>query len=223
VLFAEVATYVRAALPPPPARLLEVGAGAGELARALRGLGYEVTAIDPASEQDDVAPVGLAQVPAEPASFDAAVAIVSLHHVEPLAESCARLGEVVRPGGLLVVDEFDVDRLDERAATWWLEHRDGHGAGGAGGLGGAGGVGGASRGHHAHGSPSEIVSELRRHLHGLGAVRAALAPAFAFGEPVRGAYLYRWALDPALRAPEETAIAAGRLPATGARFVAVRR
>ena len=41
----------------------------------------------------------------------------------------ARLAELVRPGGVLAIDEVDVERLDERAARWWLEH-SGH-AGGA--------------------------------------------------------------------------------------------
>ena len=58
----------------------------------------------------------LHELDAPQASFDAAVAVVSLHHVEPLDESCRRLAELVRPGGRLVVDEFDVERYDERAA-----------------------------------------------------------------------------------------------------------
>lgn len=47
-----------------------------------------------------------------PGSFAAAVAIVSLHHVDPLEQSCRRLGELVEPGGTLVVDEFDVAALE---------------------------------------------------------------------------------------------------------------
>jgi hypothetical protein len=54
-------------------------------------------------------------------------------------------------------------------------------------------------------------------------IRAALAQEFHLGEPVPGPYLYRWELHPALRAVEEELIAAGELPATGARFVAIRR
>jgi hypothetical protein len=40
---------------------------------------------------------------------------------------------------------------------------------------------------------------------------------------VLGPYLYRWKIDPALRGEEEELIARGEIPATGARFVAVRR
>ena len=38
---AAVLGFVRATLPPPPARVLEVGAGRGELAAALREVGYD--------------------------------------------------------------------------------------------------------------------------------------------------------------------------------------
>jgi hypothetical protein len=50
-----------------------------------------------------------------------------------------------------------------------------------------------------------------------------LAGAFALGEPVRGAYLHRWWVGRDLRAAEEELIAAGSLPATGARVVGIRR
>ncbi len=42
--------FVRASLPQPPARVLEVGAGKGELAAAPREGGYDVDAVDPSSE-----------------------------------------------------------------------------------------------------------------------------------------------------------------------------
>jgi SAM-dependent methyltransferase len=202
---AGVVAFVRAALPPRPARVLEVGAGRGELAAALRDAGYDVVAIDPAGDgAAGVDPVALADLEAAEGAFDAAVAVVSLHHVAPLVASCERLAELVREGGRLVIDEFDVDRFDERAARWQAAQR-------------------AAAGLHVHGDPADWPVDLREHLHPLADIRAALAPAFAFGEPVRGAYLYRWDLDPALRAVEERLVAAGSLPATGARLVGIRR
>ena len=73
----DVLRFVRAALPPAPARVLEIGAGDGELARALRGDGYDVVAIDPASESPDVLAVALNELDERPASFDAGVAVVT--------------------------------------------------------------------------------------------------------------------------------------------------
>src|SRR5215475_9610224 len=106
--YVDLRSFVRANLPEPPLRVLEVGAGSGSLALALRVAGYEVLAIDPKPGSDDVRPVALADLDEPVGSFGGAVAVVSLHHVEPLEESCRRLGELVQTGGTLVVDEFDV-------------------------------------------------------------------------------------------------------------------
>src|SRR5689334_9912869 len=121
---AGVIAFVRAALPPPHGRVLEIGAGSGALATALRGAGWEVVAIDPAAEgADGVDPVALIDLEEAEGSFDAAVAVLSLHHVHPLVASCERLAALVRPGGRLVIDEFDIDRFDERAARWQAAQR----------------------------------------------------------------------------------------------------
>jgi SAM-dependent methyltransferase len=200
----DVVAFVRASLPAPPARVLEVGAGAGELAAHLRGLGYDVLAVDPASETTEVAAVALHELPEPPQPFDAAVAVVSLHHVEPLRESCERLAALVRPGGRLVIDEMDVERFDERAAGWWIAQR-------------------TALGEPPERSPAAMVEHYRGHLHGLARVMDELAAGFALGEPVRGPYLHRWWVGQGLRAAEEELIAAGSLPATGARVVGIRR
>src|SRR3954468_8053906 len=194
----DVVAYVRSALPPPPARVLEVGAGDGSLAAVLSGAGYDVTAIDPAGEAPVLA-VPLLELDAPPRHFDAALAVVSLHHIVPLGDSLRRLSEVLRHGARLVVDEFDVDLLDERAAAWWLQHA------------------GVER------DPGDHVAHMREHLYSLARIREELAAWFDVGEAVPGAYLYRWKVDPALRAQEEELIATGELPATGVRFIAVRR
>jgi SAM-dependent methyltransferase len=195
-----VLAFARGVLPPPPARILEVGAGDGELAAALREGGHEVTAIDPGAE--DGTGVEATSLIDATGTYDAAIAVVSLHHVEPLEESCARLAELIEPGGALAIDELDVARYDERVTAWWLHQR-------------------RAAGHDDDHTPESILEGMRNHVHTLDAVRAALAPHFDLGEPVRGPYLHRWHLPPGLRESEERLIGAGRLPAVGARMVGV--
>jgi SAM-dependent methyltransferase len=201
---ADLRAFVRANLPEPPARVLEVGAGAGRLSRALRGVGYEMVAIDPEPSSDDVRAVALSDLDEPAGSFAAAVAIVSLHHVDPLEESCRRLGELVEPGGTLVVDEFDVGAFDVGAAAWWLDQR-------------------AAFGEPQPQTAEELVAEHREHLHPLERILAALEPDFELGPPLRGPWLHSWNLGDSLRAVEEEAIARGQLSATGARLVGRRR
>lgn len=200
----DLRAFVRANLPEPPIRVFEVGAGSGALARALTGLGYDVLAIDPEPGGPGVTATTLDHVDEPPASFDAAIAVLSLHHVDPLEESCSVLGELLKPGAPLLVDEFDVARLDGRAADWWLEQR-------------------RSLGEPEELDSEEFLARHQAHLHPLPDVCAALEPYFDVGAPVRGAYLYRWNLSESLRAAEEELIARGRLPAVGARLVLHRR
>ena len=201
---ADLMAFVRANLPEPPTRGLEVGAGAGDLARALRTAGYDVLAIDPAPKSDDVRAVALVDVDEPAGSFAAAVAVVSLHHVDPLEESCERLGELVEAGGALILDEFDVASFDRAAAAWWLEQR-------------------RAIGEPQAKTAEELVSERRDHLHPLERILAALEPQFELGPPQRGAWLHRWKLGETFREVEEEAIAGGDLRATGARVVGRRR
>lgn len=200
----DVLAFVRACLPPPPARVLEIGAGDGALAAVLAESGYAVVAIDPSPRGEHVRPVALLGVEPADGPFDAAVAVLSLHHVEPLEASCRRLADLVRPGGVLVVDEFDIERLDATAVAWWLGQR-------------------AAIGREHPADPAAMVAAMQAELHPIRRLREQLARDFVLGEPVRGPYLHRWDLDPGLRDAEELLVAAGRLPAVGARLVGTRR
>jgi SAM-dependent methyltransferase len=204
VSFREVEVWVRANLPPEPASVLEVGAGDGWLARSLRDGGYDVTAIDPKSESSEVQPLALAELPDPRDPFDAAVAVVSLHHVEPLAESIERLAAVMADGAPLLLDEFDASALDERAAVWWLDQR-------------------RARGEEEAERPAELVTTMRAKVHAIDLLTHLLTRDFEVGEPQRGLYLYRWKLDESVRPLEEALVAAGELPPTGVRIIARRR
>jgi SAM-dependent methyltransferase len=199
----ELLAFVRANLPPPPVRLLEIGAGDGALARALAEAGYEVLAIDPEPRGAEVRRASLHELDEPPGSFDAALAVTSLHHVEPLSDSLALLAQLLTRDGVLLVDEFDIGAFDERAAEWWLRQR-------------------RALGGEEHAQAHELVGDLRAHLHSLELIVAALQPHFRVGTPLYGPYLYRWNLGESLRQPEEEAIARAEIPAVGARLLAWR-
>jgi hypothetical protein len=115
-----VEEFVLGQIGDPPARVLEVGCGKGELARALARVGHSVTAIDPRAPKGPIfRRVGIEEFSdAEP--FDHVVASLSLHHVEDLGRALDKVVDSLRPGGTLVVVEFAWDRIDEATAEWVL-------------------------------------------------------------------------------------------------------
>lgn len=110
--------YVRgpvfAALPPPPARILDVGCGNGHLIAELEKFGYEVVGIDPASDsvalarqqtsariEQEMATPGLLERLGE-APFDVVVSVEVVEHVyDPHAWAAACYG-ALRPHGILI-------------------------------------------------------------------------------------------------------------------------
>jgi SAM-dependent methyltransferase len=104
----------------PPARVLEVGCGEGDLAVALDRAGYSVTAIDPRAPEGPIfRRVGIEEF-FEPGPFDHVVAILSLHHVEDIGGALDKIVSLLRAGGTLVVVEFAWDRIDVTTAEWAL-------------------------------------------------------------------------------------------------------
>ena len=113
--------YLERWLPPAPARVVDVGCGAGESTRRLSELGYETLGIDPdAPAGPGFVRAGLEQLEPEPA-FDAAVASRSLHHVHDLPAGIEALARALRPGARLVVFEYAIEAVDERAEGWNAE------------------------------------------------------------------------------------------------------
>jgi SAM-dependent methyltransferase len=104
-----------------PARVLEVGCGEGELARALARAGHFVTAIDPRAPEGPIFRRMRLEEFSEAGSFDYVVASLSLHHIEDLGMALDKIADSLRWGGDLVVVEFAWDRIDRATARWALE------------------------------------------------------------------------------------------------------
>jgi SAM-dependent methyltransferase len=130
----EVLEFVVRELPSPPARVLELGCGDGELAHALAAAGYTVLGIDPDAPEGPIFRRSAIEELDEPGPFDAVVASRSLHHVHDLAAGLDKVAALLRPGGVFVVDEFGWERLDAASAErvgipldeWQDEHEELH-------------------------------------------------------------------------------------------------
>jgi SAM-dependent methyltransferase len=117
--------FVLSQLPPPPARVLEVGTGGeGELALELDGAGYDLVAIDPAAPQDGgiFRRIKLEELDADEL-FHGVVAVRVLHHITDLAAGLDRIRDHLRPGGALVLEEIGWDLMDEPTAEWLWEQQ----------------------------------------------------------------------------------------------------
>lgn len=82
-------------------RVLDVGAGDGRLARALRGAGAHVVAVDPDPDMAGLA-VGLPDLPFQDGAFDVVVACFVLNHVDDPRAAAAELARVTAPEGRVV-------------------------------------------------------------------------------------------------------------------------
>ena len=217
---AGVEDFVRSQLPPPPAKVLEVGCGSGELARPLPAGGWRVTAVDPkapeggpcvraAVEELDVKDHG---------PFDAAVAVLSLHHAGELGIVLDKVRSLLKPGGVFVVDEFRKERLADRPTAAFFYHQQLS-------LLHAGRKGAGGGGHRPDDGSFESwyarTTGHRAAVHGEGEVLAPLEERFVTRSLAHGPYLFRHGLDAAVEPLERKLIAEGSIRATGLRWVGV--
>jgi SAM-dependent methyltransferase len=114
-----VEEFVTSSLPAAPCRVLEVGCGSGDLARALAGRGYDVTAIDPEAPGGPIFRKVALEEFTDPEPFDAVVASRSLHHIHDLPAALDKIRSLLRPGGAVILNEFGWERMDERTARWY--------------------------------------------------------------------------------------------------------
>jgi Methyltransferase domain len=189
-------------LPPPPARVLEVGCGpTGGVTPALVEAGYDAVAIDErAPDGDRFRRITLEQLE-EPARFDAVVAERVFHHVDPLGEALDKVG---RMAPLLLLDEFAWERIDEVTRDWYeAQHRA---------L--------TAAGREPPGPPD--LGEWRAKwvdLHPSDLIRRELAARFEERLYADRPYLYRWLAGPATESLEQALIDAGAIRPIGFRWI----
>jgi SAM-dependent methyltransferase len=127
----------------------------------------------------------------------------TLHHVVDLDVALDKVVELLRPAGILVLDEFGHERLDAPTAEWFR---------------------GQSR---AHASPADFLREWEDEhvgLHGYGAMRPALDARFEERTFSWEPYLYRLLRDAvSAESLERALIDAGAIRALGFRYVGVPR
>ncbi len=107
---------------PEGAHILEIGTGTGHFARAAAQAGYRVTALDISpimlqyaagrAEAEGLADIklkhgGFLTFTAPPASFDAAVSVLALHHLPDLwkAVALSNVRRVLKPGGRFLLGD----------------------------------------------------------------------------------------------------------------------
>lgn len=110
---------VRAHLPAPPARVLDIGCGPlGGFVPLLRANGYDAIGIDPKAPSE----AHYQRVEFEhadlPAQVQAIVASTSLHHVANPATVIDRIASALASGGRVVIVEWALERFDRQTANW---------------------------------------------------------------------------------------------------------
>jgi len=119
-------------LAPPPARLLDAGAGRGRFVAAALAAGYDASGIEPsargvAAARATGAPVTRASIEnahLEPSSFDVATVWHVLEHLENPGPPLSRIREWLRPGGGVLVGVPNLESLQARLAGERWYHLD---------------------------------------------------------------------------------------------------
>lgn len=183
-------------LPPPPARVLEVGCGSGELARALSAGGYDLVAVDPNAPVGAIFRRTTLEALGDEGPFDAALASLAFHHVDDLDVALDKLHSLLRQGAPLVVREFAWDLVDEPTAHWDYKRL------------------------RRQGGLAEWRAE-HEHLHGFEAMRAALDARFRERSFEWGPYLSEYKPAEGHASKERRLIESGEIRAVGFLYVGV--
>lgn len=120
-------------LSPPPARMLEVGCATGAVLKAAELLGYDVRGVDLSPYAAEIArrELGLSVyngelrgAPFRAQSFDIIACYHLVEHLSGPSEFLSRCRDLLRPGGILVVEVPDFGSLfARRQLTRWLHFK----------------------------------------------------------------------------------------------------
>ncbi len=128
VALEETLDFVTSRLP-ARARILEVGCGSGALARALLARGHEVVGIDRSEKAVKSARVAGFEAQRadfleyEDEPFEAVLFTRSLHHIHELEAAVERAHGLLVPEGVLLADDFALERMDRKTASWLRDQR----------------------------------------------------------------------------------------------------
>lgn len=106
-------------------RILEVGCGSGELAAELQRVGHTVVALDSdeasveACLRKDIHAVHTVWPEFEDAPFDAILFTRSLHHIHPLNLAIKQAVRLLRPNGVLIVEDFAYSDVSSPEIAWF--------------------------------------------------------------------------------------------------------
>jgi SAM-dependent methyltransferase len=144
--------------------------------------------------------------------FDAVVASLSLHHIEDLGAAADKIADLLEPGGLLVLNEWDRGRFQGRTARWYYHQRQALAALGRG---------------QAEIEPTfeewwDEWTERRSDVHPYAVMRPELERRFAERLLEWVPYLYGYRLGGELELLERVLIDSGEIDAVGFRYVGMR-
>jgi SAM-dependent methyltransferase len=111
----------------PGRRLLDVGGGTGNYARALRDAGWDVLVLDrspamlarAAAKGLETREADAQSLPVDDESADAVVMVSMLHHVDDPPRALAEVRRVLRPGGRLALMVY---AREDIAAQWYHDY-----------------------------------------------------------------------------------------------------
>jgi SAM-dependent methyltransferase len=101
---------------PKSARILDVGAGEGALVERYRAEGRDIVGVDSAYESSHVTRADLLELPFESSSFDAALCLDVLEHVDLLDQprALSEIARILKPGGGLLASIPNLAHLHSR-------------------------------------------------------------------------------------------------------------